>query len=141
MSLFKSLHKFIPIQWNVNLCFKRKNREYIYDIFFHFGSEFCINLKKEINFQKRHQILNREEEKGPYLSCSCNHCWVMYCDCNFSFNWQASGMLWELVTRWWISFSILAGWSNKPKADIDICHSTLEPYRLLCWLVKYFTSL
>ena len=24
-------------------------------------------------FSKGHQILNTEEEKDPYLSCSCNH--------------------------------------------------------------------
>lgn len=35
------------------------------------------------------------------------------------------------VTRWWISFTILACWSNKPKVDIGICHSALGPYGLL----------
>lgn len=121
----------------------RKRTEKIYILrwpLFHFGPDFCINLKNGINFPERHQILNREGN-SPHLSCSCNHCWVIYCDYNFSFNWQAFGILWELVTRWWISFFTSAGWSNKPKADIDICHSTLEPYRLLCWLVKYFTFL
>lgn len=146
LTFFVTLQMFMRIcmyQQNVILCFRKKNRG-IYTLRWSillFGSEFCINLKNGIRFQKRRQIFNRKKEKGPYLSCSCNHRWVMYCDYNFFFNWQASGTLRELVTRWWISFSILAGWSNKPKADIDICHSTLEPYRLLCWLVKYFTSL
>lgn len=29
-------------------------------------------LKNGINLQNRHQMLNREGEKGPYLSCSFN---------------------------------------------------------------------
>lgn len=29
-------------------------------------------LKNGINLRNRHQILNREGEKGPYLSCSCD---------------------------------------------------------------------
>lgn len=120
---------------------KEQRNIFLQVISFSFWVWFLPEKKNGINLWNRQQVLNREEGKGPYLSCSCNHCWVMYCDCNFSFNWQASGMLWELVSRWWISVSILAGWSNKPRADIDICHSTLEPHRCLCWLIKYFTLL
>lgn len=75
------------------------------------------------------------ESKGSYLSCACNHCWVMYSDCNFFLFFFLIGRLLrlqgKLVTRWWISFTILACWSNKPKVDIGICHSALDPYRLL----------
>lgn len=111
-------------------------------LLFHFGSEFCINLKNGINFppQKDIKYSTERKKKVPiYHVAPITTEWCIVI--TTFFNWQASGMLWELVTRWWISFSILSGWSNKPKADIDICHSTLESYRLLCWLVKYFTSL
>ena len=63
----------------------KRTEEYISwgALLFHFESEFCTNLKNGINLQNRHQILNREGEKGPYLSCSCDCGWVIYRDYNF----------------------------------------------------------
>ena len=135
--------RIIHIQQNVNLRFRKKNRG-IYTFrwsIFAFWIWVLHQPEKWNTFSKKTSNTQQRERKRSLF--------IMFLQSPLSdvlwlqlfFNWQASGMLRELVTRWWISFSTLAGWSNKPKADIDICHSTLEPYRLLCWLVKYFTSL
>lgn len=107
---------------------------YLWYIFFSLSLDWNPQQpQKMYKLKQKTSGAEKRESKRSYLSCACNHCWVMHSDYNFFFFLigRLLRLQRKLVTRWWISFTILACWSNKPKVDIGICHSALDPYRLL----------